>query len=140
MGFEKKHFIAVSAIWFERFLECSRSQGSSFFSKSVWRFYHSLLNLGEDKLAIKNLVKDYIDTVWYPELMIVVSDDCSRSNVSTDMDYDMSNRKLIYDLNEQIHVVKLFEFIIQTIQDSGIGWQTFKTDDNEAWDYDDVKN
>ena len=122
--YKKKQFIAVSAVWFERFLECSRTHGTQEFPKSVWRFYHSLLNLGEEKLAIKNIVGDYYKNTWYPNFIETVKADCTRSNVSTDQDYDMSNRKLIYDGNERVQIVHLYEFIIQTIQDSGVGWPT----------------
>jgi len=124
VDYKKKQFIAISAVWFERFLECSRTHGTKEFPHSVWRFYHSLLNLGEEELAIKNLVGNYYTDIWYPNFIETIEADCERSNVSMDMDYDMSNRKLIYDGNEQIQIVHLFEFIIQTIQDSGVGWPT----------------
>jgi len=136
--FNKQKYLAIAAIWFERFLECSRTFGTREFSNSVWRFYHSLLNLGEGKLAIRNLVGKYYTEVWYPQLMEVVEADCERSNVSVDQDFDMSNRKLIYDGNEQIQIVHLFEFITQTIQDSGRGWQIFLDKDDAAWDYEDA--
>lgn len=128
---EKKPFIAVSLIWFERFMECSRCQGSPEFPRAVWKFVHSLVNLGSDKKAIKDRVTDYIEKTWYPHFIEVVNADCENSNVS-DMDYDMLSRKLIFDLNEQSQIVNLFEFITQTIQDSGVGWPTQEQFDSYA--------
>lgn len=62
----KSPFVAVSAVWFERYLECSRTHGTEVFPRSVWRFCHSLLNLGEGKLAVKDIVDKYIAEVWSP--------------------------------------------------------------------------
>ena len=135
--YKKKQFIAVSAVWFERFLECSRTHGTQEFPKSVWRFYHSLLNLGENELAIKDIIQDYTNNVWYPKLVKDFEDDCERNNVSLDLDYDMSNRRLVYKSNEQKNIINLFEYMIQVIQDSGVGWPTFSSSD-EAWDYKDA--
>lgn len=36
----------------------------------------------------------------------------------------MSSRNVIYKYMEQGCIVPLYEFIIQTIQDSGVGWPT----------------
>jgi len=121
---KKKTSIAIAAIWFERFLECSRTHGTTDFPTSVWRFYHSLLNIGEDKLAIKDIVQKYHDDIWKPGLNEIYKADCKRSHIGLDSRHHVGSRRIIYDMNEQNKIVELFEFIIQTIQDSGIGWPT----------------
>lgn len=127
---KKNPFVAVSAIWYERFLECSRTYGTDIFTKSVWRFYHSLLNLGEGKLAIKNIVYQYYTEEYLPELEYRINESIDSKNVTYGL------RKGIKALEEQRLIVNLFEYIIQTIQDSGVGWPTYVATD-EAWDYDD---
>lgn len=128
----KKNFnaIAISAIWYERFLECSRTQGTSEYPASVWRFYHSLLNLGNDKIAIKDKVDKYLVDEWKPEVNYYVEKNTTHT---TDVDVIEGERKLM----EASFIHKLFNFIAQTIQDSGIGWSTYQTN-SEAWDYDDA--
>jgi len=118
---DKKAFVAVSAIWFERFLECSRVQGTELFPKSVWRFYHSLLNLGENELAIKDIIKDYYNSTWKPKLELAAEMECKRERISIN---NTSSRSVIYQENEAELIIELFEFITQTIQDSGVGWPT----------------
>ena len=122
----RQHNIAVAAVWYERYVECSRTQGYKGFPNSVWRFFHSLTNLGEDKLAIKNIVKDYIDNVYQPELINKVVKACIDENITLNQAFDESNRRKIYELIENVHIVELFSFIVQTIQDSGVGWPTEK--------------
>lgn len=122
MNDKKKSFVAVSAIWFERYLECSRTHGTTDFPSSVWRFYHSLLNIGEGKLAIKDIVRKYHDEVWKPRLNKIYKADCSRSHVGLETRHHVGSRRIIYALNEQSKIVELFEFITQAIQDSGVGW------------------
>jgi len=120
---DKKSFVAVSAIWYERYLECSRVQGTEAFTKSVWRFYHSLLNLGEDKLAIRDKVKEYCNKTWRPTLKLKSELECKQSNISP---YNVASRDVTYGQVENEIIIDLFEFIIQTIQDSGCGWPTPK--------------
>ena len=116
---KKNLFIAVSAIWYERFLECSRTQGTDEFSSSVWRFYHSLLNLGENDLAIKNIVVKYTDNIWRPKLEQRFGEEVEKITSST-----RGVKHFIRGFVEKELIVQLFEFMIQTIQDSGIGWPT----------------
>ena len=118
---DKKTFVAVSAIWFERFLECSRTYGTEEFTDSVWRFYHSLLNLGEDKLAIKNIVNDYLRDDWRPRLDSKIDDSLKEEHINVN---DKPIVNLFSKLCEKELIVELFEFIIQVIQDSGVGWPT----------------
>jgi len=104
-------------IWYERFLECSRTQGTSEFSKSVWRFYSSLLNLDDKELAIKSKVDDYVDNIWKPEIKKVV-----RNHIHGSTNSGIINAEWKIVEKQNIHLV--FDFIIQTIQDSGLGWPT----------------
>lgn len=113
--------LAIMMIWYERFLECSRTQGTSEFPKSVWRFYHSLLNINNDDLAIKSKVISYVDNEWKPEIkkrvrktMIQYTGAQNDSSIS-DMEYGFKEAQYIY---------LVFDFIIQVIQDSGLGWPT----------------
>ena len=113
------HNLAVVSIWYERYLECSRTHGTQEFIKSVWRFYHSLLNIGDDKLAIKNIVREYINDTWYPYVLERVEQELQQQgNIS------MGAKQKIKQLVMNEEIVKLFEHIIQTIQDSGRGWPT----------------
>lgn len=110
-------FLAVSAIWYERFLECSRTCMTSEFINSVWRFYRSLLNLDSDnaQFAIKDKVKEYVENVWQPNINRVVEENTRYTN---DGDVIRLERRLV----ESQYIHEVFEFIIQAIQDSGIGW------------------
>lgn len=112
-----KQYVAISAIWYERFLECSRTQGTDEFPNSVMRFYYSLLNINDEDLAIQTKVKEYMENVWEPSIKKKIEAVTSYTN---DMDtISVDSRYIIAD---NIHLV--FTFIIQTIQDSGIGWHT----------------
>ena len=121
---DKKNYVAISAIWYERFLECSRTQGTIEFPASVWRFYHSLLNLNKDDLAILNKVKNYKETVWEPKTIQLVRQQTQFTNDPDTIDFE--HKQIIA---QYIH--ELFSFIIQTIQDTGIGWHT--TDDIQSF-------
>lgn len=113
----KKNFnaIAISAIWFRRFVECSDMQGTSEYPATVWRFYHSLLNLDDDKKAIKDMVDKFLIEDWKPEVNYYVEKNTTHT---TDVDVIEGERKLM----EASFIHKLFYNIVQTIQDSGVGW------------------
>ena len=108
-------FVAISAIWYERYLECSRTCMTSDFPDSVWRFYHSLLNLDDEDLAIKTKVDNYVKDVWQPRINSVVK---NNTQYTTDSDTIRLERRII----EAQYIHEVFDFIIQTIQDSGVGW------------------
>ena len=110
-------YVAISEIWTRRFCDCSDANMTPDFPNSVWRFYHSLLNLDEGKLAIKDKVKKYVETEWYPKINNIVS----RNTIETN---DSDTIALERRLTEAQYIHELFSFIIQTIQDSGIGWQS----------------
>lgn len=114
MKMDKHGFIAISAIWYERFLECSRTYGTSEYPYSVWRFYHSLLNLGEDKLAIKDITTKYIEEWTYIQKCLLEK----QTEYTTDPDNINFQRKQL----EHQNIYQVFDHIVQTIQDSGIGW------------------
>lgn len=133
--YKDKSFIAISAIWYERFLECSRTYGTEYFVGSVWKFYHSLLNIGDDELAIKDVVRKYHNEVWKPKLQEVSNLECEQNNISIN---DSGSRDVIYQQNEKEMIVDLFEYIIQTIQDSGVGFQIIPKGDAESSDYDEA--
>lgn len=117
MKYQNKSFVAISAIWYERFLECSRTYGTGEFSSSVWRFYHSLLDLDNDELNIKSKVKGFIEDEWRPMVADVV-----RSNTYMTSDPGVIDTER--DIAESQYIDQVFDFIIQAIQDSGIGWTT----------------
>lgn len=112
-----KSNVAVNVIWFERFVECSRSQGTPNFVDSVWRFYWSLIDLGKNELAIKSKVDTYINNEWRPELFKKYEKELSNQQSDTD-----AIKRFIYSSVEQDRIPYLFNFIIQTIQDSDLGW------------------
>jgi len=118
MKLDYKRNIAISAIWYERFLECSRTIRTDEFVDSVWRFYYCLLNLGEEKLAILDIVTNYMDTEWYPIV---------NKKYLKDLENHIGVAGIeprLYRMAEQSNIIDLFKFIIQTIQDSGVGWPT----------------
>lgn len=119
-------FLAVSAIWYERFLECSRTCMTSEFVNSVWRFYRSLLNLDSEneQFAIKDKVREYVDEVWHPNIKHIVENNTYHTN---DGDVIRLEEKLV----ESQYIHQVFDFIIQTIQDSGIGWNV----NSDAYNY-----
>ena len=112
---DKHGFIAISAIWYERFLECSRTYGTGEYPSSVWRFYHSLLNLGKDELAIKDIIQDYVENDWEPRIKYILT---KTTQYTTDPGVINFNQKTL----EAQYIHEIFDMIVQTIQDSGIGW------------------
>lgn len=110
-------YVAISAIWYERFLECSRTNRTSEFVDSVYRFYNSLLDLDDKDLAIKKKVDGYYKDSYIP---VVDGEVKQRTRYVMDNDAVEAERSIV----EREHINKLFHFIIQTIQDSGIGWGT----------------
>jgi len=116
-NYQDKQYLAISAIWYERFLECSRTFGTSEFTNSVLRFYHSLINLDHDDLAILDIVTEWKKKTWEPKIKEMVDQVRRQTNDIDTIDFE---RKQI--IKDNIH--ELFTFIIQTIQDSGIGWHT----------------
>jgi len=114
---QNNNYLAVSAIWYERFLECSRTHGTNQFPSSVQRFYVSLLDLDKEDLAIKTKVKNYKENTWQERVNYIVQ---KNTELTTDPGTIESERELV----EAGMSDELFEFIIQTIQDSGIGWPT----------------
>jgi len=131
---KERNTIIISAIWYERFLECSRTYGTPTFTSSVWRFYRSLLNINNENLNIKTQVSEYIKNTWRPNVNRIAQRRLTTDNISTN---DDNNIALYTDEVVNERIVEIFEFIIQAIQDSGIGWHTFDTD-GDAWDYDDI--
>jgi len=117
MSYQNKNFVAISAIWYERFLECSRTYGTGEFNSSVWRFYHSLLNLDDEELNIKSKVKAFIEEEWRPMVREIV-----RNNTYMTSDPGVIDTER--NIAESQYIDQVFDFIIQTIQDSGIGWAT----------------
>lgn len=118
--YQNKSFIAISAIWYERFLECSRTDGTDEFVNSVYRYKNSLVDLGDDNLAIKKIVQDFYDKTWMPRFVKEVERVCHSENISKN---DSSSITVIQKEIEKDFIVDLYMFINQTIQDSGIGWQ-----------------
>lgn len=129
---EKKGNIAVNIVWFERFVECSRTQGTDAFVNSVWRFYWSLIDLGEGDYAIKTKVDEYIKNEWLPDVQNRYQIELAKENSETD-----SIKRFIYSSVESDRMPLLFRFIIQTIQNSKLGWKLPMNED-EAWDYKDA--
>ena len=116
-NYQDKQNVAVSAIWYERFLECSRTFGTNEFPNSVMRFYHSLLDLNDDDLAILKRVTEWKKKTWEPKIEEMVNQVRQQTNDIDTIDFE--RKQIIKD-----HIHELFTFIIQTIQDSGIGWHT----------------
>lgn len=111
----KHKHIAVTNIWSERFQECSRTYGTGEYPSSVWRFYHSLLNLGEGKLAVKDMVANYVEKEWEPKIHYILA---KTTQYTTDSDVIHFNQRTL----EAQYIHEIFDCIAQTIQDSGIGW------------------
>jgi hypothetical protein len=129
---KKESNVAVNVIWFERFVECSRSQGTPNFVDSVWRFYWSLIDLGEGDYAIKTKVDNYIKDTWRPEFKKQYNQEIENQQSDTD-----AIKRFLYSSVEANRIPYLFNFIIQTIQNSELGWKLPMNSD-EAWDYKDA--
>ena len=122
--YQDKQYLAISAIWYERFLECSRTYGTIEFPQSVWRFYYSLLDLDKEELAIKKKVTKYVEEIWEPSI-IKKTREANPHNNDPGI-YDFDKQQIIAQ-----HIHEIFSYIIQTIQDTGIGWHT--TDNIESF-------
>ena len=121
---EKQKFVPMALVWFERYMDCSRLYGSDQFPHEVWKFYHSLANLGKDKLAIRDITRKYYNDVWYPGFIKEVVAECDRKHISLEGEHDLSNRQFVHGLVMKDHIGRLYEFIIQTIQNAGCAWPT----------------
>ena len=116
-----KSYVAIASIWYRRYMECSDLIGyDDLFTKAVWKFYWSLLDVDEDDKAIKTKVDKYLNDEWRPSLHIAIADSMKQDHISPN---DKTNYRLYYRLNENDLIKYLFTKIIQTIQDSGIGFQ-----------------
>ena len=110
-------FVAFAAVWYERYLECSRTYMTSEFVNSVWRFYRSVqVNLDKDveKLCLKDIVNNFRFNVWQPKIDKAIEENTHYTN---DGDVIRLESRLI----EAQYIHEIFDFILQTIQDSGIG-------------------
>ena len=110
----EKQNIAISLVWYERYIDCSRSYKTTQFYNDVERFYNSLLDIDHDKRAIRSMVTKYIDDEWSPSIRAEI--------VERTAGYDESSKAAISKLVVDNKAEDLFHFIIQAIQDSGIGW------------------
>jgi len=112
----EKQNIAISAIWYERYLECSRTYMTPVFHDSVMRFYLSLLDIDDNDKAVWTKVNKYYKDVWLPKVKHQVE-------INTGDTYDEGIIQEEYKIVRSQFVDELFRFIIQTIQDSGVGWE-----------------
>lgn len=117
----RQQYIAISVIWFKAFSDCREAQASNpgLFPSIVQSFYDSLLDLGKDKMAIKSIVEKYVNEEWQPvvdkEILVKLKNAWSETeNKKDQIKRDVTNS----------HIKKIYTKIIQTIQDSGIGWPT----------------
>jgi len=110
-----KQYVGISSIWYERYLECSRTCMTPLFYDSVMRFYKSLLDIDSDKKAIYSKVKNYYETEWLSMVKNKVRYNTQDTNDDGILDEE-------YKITRSQCVDELYRFIIQTIQDSGIGW------------------
>lgn len=124
-------YVGVTSIWHERYLECSRTCMTSMFYDSVMRFYKSLLDLDNNDKAIWTKVNKYYEEEWSPMVKKIIIDN-TRNIV------DESAKDGEYRIEAPKHIDKLYRKIIQTIQDSGVGFQTFSDIDADSSDYDDA--
>lgn len=119
-----KSNIAISIIWYERYLECTRTYGTEEFPLSVMRLYHSLLNLGKNKLAIRDICENYYKNEYKNTLNEAIKQECYNQEIEFDDPNKDSQIRQIKAMVIGEHSVYLFKFITQTIQDSGVGWHT----------------
>ena len=113
---QDKRTVAVTAIWYERYLECSRTAMTDVFYYSVMRLYHSLLDLDDGERAIRSKVDRYYTGVWRPLVDRIVNE-----NTRDTVDESIHEEEERIVLGQQAHL--LFRYIIQVIQDSGVGFQ-----------------
>jgi len=115
---DKQQYVGITSIWYERYLECSRTCMTPMFYDSVMRFYHSLLDLDKDEKAIWSKVNKYYMETWLPMVNQKVKLNTTDTNDEGILIEEYKIVKLQY-------VDEFFRYIIQTIQDSGVGWQLF---------------
>jgi len=116
---EKAAFVPISVIWFERFKDCSATLLTEYSIDNVYRFLYSLIDIGEGKLAIKTKVYEYFEKVWNLELENAIKKEMKKATSNTRGTYEFYRNRI-----ESQYIIKLFQFITQTIQDSGVGWPT----------------
>lgn len=115
--YQNKQYLAISAIWYERYLEGTRTYKTSEFPDSVDRFCISLVDLDCDneELAIDSKVNKFIKEDWEPRIYEMVNRITRHTSDPGVIDFE--RQQIIAQ-----HKDEVFKFIIQTIQDSGIGW------------------
>jgi hypothetical protein len=117
----EKRNVAIAELWTKHYELCSFTNGTDEFVRNVYNFYDCLIDLDDDKKAIATKVKRYYDTVYEPELNSLID---SAIAYTSDLSSQEEERQIV----TKNHIRKLFRFIIQTIQDSGIGWQSTSRD------------
>ena len=116
--YQDKQHVAVYIIWFKRYDDCSsNTPGTVEFYDGVLRFKGSLTNIGSGKDAVRDIVNNFYDNEWLPS---VNADLNYLTRYTNDMCTIEEDGRLI--LYRRIHEV--FDFIVQTIQDTGRGWPT----------------
>lgn len=108
--------LAIVETWTMHYIKCSFTNRTPDFVNNVLNFYDALLDLDEDKKAIATKVNNYYENTYLPELKKEIEE---QTYHTTDESTIESHRTQI----ENGYIRKLFKFIIQTIQKSGVGWQ-----------------
>ena len=111
------HNVAVAELWTKHYELCSFTNRSEEFAKNVYNFFDCLIDLDNDKKAIYTKVNRYYTETYLPELDKIIKE-------STDWTTDESSIKHESIMIERGHIRHLFRKIIQTIQDSGVAWQS----------------
>lgn len=115
------HNVAIAEIWTKHFELCSFTNRTSGFERNVFNFYDSLIDLDDNGKAIASKVKKYYVEEYVPRLNKLIE-------AQTGYTTDESTIKEDSDIIRMDFVRNLFKKIVQTIQDSGIAWQSTKSE------------
>jgi len=122
----RQQYIAISQLWTKAYFNCMEAQAFNppIFAEVVESFYDSLLDLGPDKLQIRTIVETYYNTELMPFYDLLVSEEINNNWANTRGNLDRIKRD-----KKKLLMPLLYKKIIQTIQDSGIGWELSKGGD-----------
>jgi len=119
--FNPRDHLAISKLWYQCYAMCLEVYGTEMFPNAVMRFKTALIDL-KDGAKVKSKVDGYYKNTWMPRVKKQI-DAYTRENY---MQLDSAFTRFYRDHVINNEMPNLFMFIIQTIEDSGIGFHATK--------------
>jgi hypothetical protein len=109
--------VAIVEAWTACYIKCIFSNRYSSYVTNVKNWHEALIDLDDDKKAIRSKVDKYYYEVYLPEMNKIIAKQAAFTE-------DVDTINSIANEVEREYIRNLCHFIAQTIQDSGLGWKT----------------